>query len=68
MGGTCMELDRAEEFAPKSQGIMKFTLDDRHKTKVVKKFTVKSVSGNRIHCEFFKDKEYERELGFYLRK
>lgn len=67
MGGTCIQVDSTELFKMGAKGIMMFTMDNRHKTKIVKNFTVKAITGKRVHCEFCKDKEYQRELGFYLR-
>ncbi|WP_163338469.1 hypothetical protein [Desulfopila sp. IMCC35008] len=68
MGGMCIQVGCAEFCTEGVRGIAMFTLDDRHKTEVIKKFVVKSTIGNRVHCEFFKDIEYQKELGFYLRK
>lgn len=68
MGGACIQLDTPQPVAADTQGLMTFTLDDRNNSKIVKRFTVKYVAGNRVHCEFYNDKEYQRELGFYLRQ
>ena len=49
------------------KGRIDFTLDDKKGTKLVKEFIVKSVNGKLIGCEFIKDRQFEKELGFYLR-
>lgn len=67
MGGVCFEAQNAAELTVNDKGLLKFTLDDRHQSEIHKKFTIRYISGNRVHCEFFKDKEYHREMGFYLR-
>lgn len=45
---------------------IEFVLDDTKQTKLQKTAVVKSVSGDRIGCEFKKDKAFEKDLGFYL--
>ena len=67
LGGVCFEVLIDCDISAGNKGIIRFTLDDRHNSLIIKKFIVKSVSSTKIRCEFFKDKEYERELGFYLR-
>jgi hypothetical protein len=47
--------------------LIDFSLDDQKQTKLRKKAVVRSVSKNRIGCEFKKDQAFEKDLGFYLR-
>lgn len=47
--------------------LINFTLDDRKQTTLQKTARVKSVSENRIGCQFKKDQAFEKDLGFYLR-
>lgn len=43
-----------------------FVLDDSKQTTLKKTAVVKSVSDNRIGCEFQKEHAFEKDLGFYL--
>jgi predicted RNA-binding Zn-ribbon protein involved in translation (DUF1610 family) len=67
MGGVCFEASNTEELTVDAKGVLKFILDDRHQSEIMKRLKVKYISGNRIHCEFLRDEEYHREMGFYLR-
>lgn len=68
MVGMCLQLDSAQMLTAEVQGVVEFTIDDRHKTETIKIFAVKSITGSQVHCEFLQDKEYQKELGFFLRK
>lgn len=45
---------------------IEFMLDDSKQTKLNKTAVVRSVSDNRIGCEFQKENAFEKDLGFYL--
>lgn len=47
--------------------LLKFALDDRKQTPVQKQAVVRSVSKNRIGCEFSSTLAFEKDIGFYLR-
>jgi predicted RNA-binding Zn-ribbon protein involved in translation (DUF1610 family) len=67
MGGACFTIENPQRFSLESRGLLRFVLDDKNNTEVIKRFTIISVTANQVHCKFFNDKEYERELSFYLR-
>lgn len=46
---------------------VKFTLNNRKSTELIKQVFVIHVHNNLIGSEFLDDQEFERELGFYLR-
>lgn len=46
--------------------LIDFVLDDSKQTTLKKTAFVKSVSDNRIGCEFKKEQAFEKNLGFYL--
>ena len=66
LGGICLELRGARKLQQGDRGSLVFTLGDRKETLVMKQVIVRSVSGNRVGCEFVTDRAYEKELGFFL--
>ena len=46
--------------------IIEFTLDDKKKTLIKKKITVRNIRDKVIGCEFTGNEAFEKRLGFYL--
>ncbi len=66
LSGACFEIRGIHDLKIGQRGSMVFTLDNRLKTVLFKKIIIKTVSTNRIGCEFVQDRAFEKELGFYL--
>jgi hypothetical protein len=66
LGGICFEQRGGRNLRVGDRGSLSFTLSDRKETVVFKKVIVKSISGNRVGCEFIQDRAYQKELGFFL--
>lgn len=66
LNGACFEVRGIHDLKIGQQGSLVFTLDNRKKTVLFKKVTIKTVNGNRIGCEFIVDRAFEKDLGFYL--
>lgn len=66
LGGACLELSGENTIKVGDQGTLRFVLDDQKKTSLVKPVIIKSVSNDRIGCQFAENKDFEKELGFYL--
>ena len=49
------------------RGHIEFKLDNKSKTRLSRDFTIRSIGENSIGCEFLKDNEYDKVLGFYMR-
>lgn len=47
--------------------MVNFALDDQKKTPLKKRAVVRSVSSNKVCCEFGRNQAFEKDLGFYLR-
>lgn len=67
LGGVCLKVILPDRFQPGHKGVIKFKLDDPKRTEIQKHIKIKSISGEKLHCEFIKDRAFEKELGFYLR-
>ncbi len=68
LGGACLELSGANGVKVGEQGTLRFVLDDQKDTSLIKPVIIKSVSNNRIGCQFSEEKDFEKALGFYLRR
>jgi len=66
LSGACFEVRGIHDMKTGQQGSLVFTLDNRKETVLFKKVIIKTVTANRIGCEFVEDRAYEKELGFYL--
>ncbi len=66
LNGACFEVRGLHDMQVGQKGSLVFTLDNRKETVLFKKVSIITVNGNRIGCEFFADRAYEKELGFYL--
>jgi hypothetical protein len=64
--GACFEVRGIHDLKTEQQGSLVFTLNNRQETVLFKKVIIKSITGNRIGCEFVQDRAFEKELGFYL--
>lgn len=67
LGGAQLEVVGLNKFLPGQNGYIDFVLDDRKQTHIRKNFSVKTVIGKKIGCQFKDDQAYNKELGFYLR-
>ena len=67
LSGACFEVRGKHDLQVGQKGSLVFTLDNRKQSVLIKKVIVKSVVGNKIGCEFVKDKAFDTDLGFYLR-
>lgn len=67
MVGVAVEVRGAHSFQVGYKGTVSFRLDDRKQSHIVQKVVIRSVTGNRLGCEFVSDRLYQKELGFYLR-
>lgn len=65
--GVCLEISGVHKIKVGQKGRIDFTLDNKKQTRLIREFTVRSVTGNLIGCEFKKEQQFEKELGFYLR-
>jgi PilZ domain len=45
---------------------LQFTLDNKKRTPIDKRVTVRAVLGNYVGCEFLEERAFEKDLGFYL--
>lgn len=66
LNGACFEVRGIHDMKEGQKGSLVFTLDNRKETVLFKKVIIKTVTANRIGCEFVEDRAYEKELGFYL--
>ncbi len=66
LSGACFEVRGIHDLQVGQKGSLVFTLDNRRETVLFKKVIIKTVSANRIGCEFVEDRAFEKELGFYL--
>jgi len=66
LGGICFEVEDVHKIRPGQKGSIDFVLDDKKKTHVSKKFSVRTIAGKNIGCKFNNSALYEKELGFYL--
>ncbi len=66
LGGVRLEFSGAHAFKIGELGILRFVLDNRKEAVLVKQVVIKTVSNDRIGCQFTEDKDFEKELGFYL--
>lgn len=66
LGGACFEVRGHHDMKIGQRGSLVFTLDNRKQTVLFKTVIIKTVTGNRIGCEFVEDRAFEKELGFYL--
>ena len=66
LNGACFEVRGIHDMQAGQKGSLVFTLDNRKETVLFKKVIIKTVTANRIGCEFVEDRAYEKELGFYL--
>lgn len=67
LGGLCFEVQSVHNIQINQKGRIDFTLDNKKKTRLVREFIVRSVTGKMIGCQFKKEQQFEKELGFYLR-
>lgn len=67
LSGLCFEVKGFHRIEVNQKGRIDFALDDRKQTRLVREFVVKSVTGKLIGCQFRKERQFEKELGFYLR-
>jgi hypothetical protein len=67
LSGICFEVTGVHQIQLGQKGRIDFTLDNKKETRLIREFTVRSVSGAMIGCEFTKEQQFEKELGFYLR-
>jgi hypothetical protein len=66
LGGISFDLRGGRNLRVGDHGSLTFSLNDRKETVVLKKVIVRSISGNRVGCEFVEDKAYNKALGFFL--
>jgi len=64
--GISFETSQSHAMSIGQKGVIDFTLDNKKRSKLRKEFSVKSVNGNILGCEFMRDQAYEKDLGFYL--
>ena len=67
LGGISFEVLGAHFTKEGDTGTIDFVLDNKNKTPFERRFTVQSVNGQVVGCKFIKDREYDKELGFYMR-
>lgn len=67
LSGLCFEVSGVHKITIGDKGRIDFTLDNRKKTRLVREFVVRSITGKMIGCQFKKEQQFEKELGFYLR-
>ncbi len=67
LGGVCLEFLNKHNLKVGDGGDLRFKLDNRKESEIIKQLIVMSISGKRVGCQFVKDKAYETDLGFYLR-
>jgi len=67
LGGACIEILGTHSLQVGDKGSLRFKLDNRKESIIVKLVIVRTVSGNKIGCQFAADRVYEKDLGFYLR-
>ena len=67
LGGISFEVLGAHYIKEGDTGKINFVLDNKNKTQLERRFTVQSVNGQVVGCKFIKDREYDKELGFYMR-
>ncbi len=67
LGGARIELIGKHNLSAGQQGYINFELDDKRGTSIRRVFSIATVSGNTIGCEFKREEPYEKELGYYLR-
>lgn len=65
--GVCFEVQGVHNIEPGQKGRIDFTLDNKKQTRLVREFVVRTITGSMIGCEFRKEQQFEKELGFYLR-
>lgn len=66
LSGLCFETANFHNMRPGQQGFIEFDLDNKKKSRLNKKFRIRSVNGNTLRCEFINLQAYEKDLGFYL--
>jgi hypothetical protein len=66
LGGACFEVRGNHDIKIGQRGRLVFTLDNRQETILFKTVIIKSVTANRIGCEFVQDRAFEKDLGFYM--
>ena len=66
LGGVRLEFSGAHAFKIGELGTLRFVLDNRKESVLVEQVVIKSVSNDRIGCQFTEVKDFEKELGFYL--
>lgn len=67
LSGACFEFRGTHDMKIGQKGTLVFTLDNRKASQLTKVVYIRSISGNRIGCEFLEDRAFDKELGFYLR-
>lgn len=67
LGGVSLEFLNKHSLKIGDRGDLRFTLDNRKESEIIKQVIVMSVTGNVVGCQFIKDKAYDTDLGFYLR-
>lgn len=67
LGGAQFEVIGFNKFVPGQSGSIDFILNDKMRTQITRNFSVKTVTGKRVGCEFKDDTAYNKALGFYLR-
>ncbi|MFV0439351.1 MAG: PilZ domain-containing protein [Desulfopila sp.] len=67
LDGLCFETGGGQRLQVGQRGVIEFTLDNRKRTQLKRRFVVMTVSGNTIGCKFAEESAFEPDLGFYLR-
>lgn len=67
LGGVCLEFFSEPALKVGDRGNLRFKLDNRKESEIIKQLIVMSISKKRVGCKFIVDRAYEADLGFYLR-
>lgn len=66
LSGASFEVKGIHDLKIGHSGSLVFTLDNRKETVLFKKVIIKTITDNRIGCEFVDDSAFQKDLGFYL--
>ncbi len=66
LSGASFEIPGIHDLKIGQKGVLVFTLDNRKATTLTKSVFIRTVIGGCIGSEFEADRDFEKELGFYL--
>ncbi|PHR26464.1 MAG: hypothetical protein COA36_11900 [Desulfotalea sp.] len=66
LSGACLEIRGIHALEVGQKGSLDFTLDNRKATVLHRQIIIRTVTKNRIGCEFIEARAFDKELGFYL--